>query len=133
MDKFPLCTNEQFVKLNMFPVSNAVRYDIRKCGCINPCLEIAFDVQPDARRIQKPNVTLIEIFPSRPEIEIMKEIRSYTFASLISDIGGALGFYLGACILTCFEIVDCIIRMIIRQLVDKMNRPNQNIPKKIMM
>ncbi|GAB6028192.1 acid-sensing (proton-gated) ion channel [Chamberlinius hualienensis] len=113
---YPLCTYDQFLSIYNYTLINTfAKIDASKCDCGRPCKDMNYDIKPDYRSTKEPGKSTVIIAPGRADTESMYEVRAYTHTSLVSDIGGALGLYLGACILTFFEIINLAYQAVIRK------------------
>ena len=103
-----------------------------KCDCLYPCNQIMYDTKLTTLTIPTPMVlaenrlrndtyvTTEEImqnminlkvyFPSL-QVTKVKQVAAYTFVELISNLGGQLGLFLGASLLTITEFFDYICRL----------------------
>ncbi|XP_071484466.1 acid-sensing ion channel 2-like [Diadema antillarum] len=68
---------------------------------------IAASFRTTPSNVQK-NVCAVNIFMKDLTIQKISQQADYTVASLMSDIGGSLGLWLGGSVLTLFELVDLI-------------------------
>ncbi|XP_071477670.1 acid-sensing ion channel 2-like [Diadema antillarum] len=68
---------------------------------------IAESFRTTPSNVQK-NVCAVNIFMKDLTIQKISQQADYTVASLMSDIGGSLGLWLGGSVLTLFELVDLI-------------------------
>ncbi|KAJ1354695.1 hypothetical protein KIN20_011696 [Parelaphostrongylus tenuis] len=52
---------------------------------------------------------MLEIYYEQMSYEILKESESYSIVNLVSDVGGQMGLWMGASVLTAIEIVIFLI------------------------
>jgi hypothetical protein len=92
----------------------------KKTGCISPCKfkEYKFALDPD-RFDMKLNFTLLEVDFADDKVIIEKEVEGYSFISLVSDIGGALGLFLGFSFVMVWDGVEEIIKKIGKYLIKR--------------
>ena len=54
---------------------------------------------------------MLEIYYEQMSYEVLKESEAYLLVNLVSDIGGQAGLWMGASILTCFELSSFFVRI----------------------
>ncbi|GAB6026163.1 hypothetical protein CHUAL_012364 [Chamberlinius hualienensis] len=80
------------------------------CNCYRPCVDSHIEVDVDTSTENDRWATHITVYNSREEVAFLKEKRSFVLYALVCDIGGIIGLYLGACLLTFTEITHIIIK-----------------------
>ena len=102
-----------------------------ECDCLYPCKQTLYDTQlttlylptpmvlaenllrnetyTTAEEIVKNMINLKVYFPSLT-VNKVKQVAAFTFDELISNIGGQLGLFLGASVLTMCELIDYLCR-----------------------
>ncbi|XP_072171081.1 acid-sensing ion channel 1-like [Diadema setosum] len=107
-------------------------YDVfiqtQSCECPVPCFQreysafisttkypSTFWIDVEADRIDgtewdaRDNLCELSVYMKNLNILHISQQTGYTFSSLLSDIGGGLGLWIGGSILTCFEVFDLIV------------------------
>uniref|UniRef100_UPI003F8D8F44 proton dissociation permeative sodium channel (PDPNaC1) n=1 Tax=Scolopendra mutilans TaxID=2836329 RepID=UPI003F8D8F44 len=105
----PYCNYTNFPQ--MYTRFNKILKGFNKTNCLCPrkCRETRYEIQYQFNIGGFNNQTFIKI-TSRNSITLETEYWSYNFYSLLSDIGGSLGLFLGASILSMCEIMQKILR-----------------------
>lgn len=89
------------------------------CNCLKPCNELLYTTKFDMRYV--PNNTnsrsVVKIYYEDMTYERIEENLSYGIVSLLCDIGGNLGLFLGACVISIFEIVEIIAVFVINKIM----------------
>uniref|UniRef100_T1JKA6 Uncharacterized protein n=1 Tax=Strigamia maritima TaxID=126957 RepID=T1JKA6_STRMM len=108
--KQEMCDNWTKTK-SAYNISVQIYSDLRvgECQCPRICNEKVYTTSLDDTG-HNGNLTIISLYYSDNYHEIIKEKYTYVFSALISDIGGNLGLFLGACILTLMEVVETLVR-----------------------
>ncbi|XP_055951502.1 acid-sensing ion channel 1-like [Argiope bruennichi] len=75
--------------------------------CHEPCIFYRFQSKVSCMSLGGQNISRVEILYNAKQY-VYREYRKTTFSSLFSQIGGALGLYLGASIITVVEIITFI-------------------------
>lgn len=89
---------------------------INSTGCLKPCsyteykmvgsekynIEYELEGMEQAKNVFQHNI----YFYATEEITILKELRSYSGLSLLADIGGSLGMFLGFSFLSLWDLVE---------------------------
>ncbi|CAI4226053.1 unnamed protein product [Auanema sp. JU1783] len=116
------------------------------CRCVHPCKQDVYSTtysaakwpsgsikmecegrDPDCNSYYGKHAAMLEIYYEQMSYEILKESGSYLFVNLISDIGGQAGLWIGASVLTLFEILFFLFRC----LTILLNRCCRRKPKKM--
>ena len=120
---FPCCT--EMDKLKMFERINTDMFllsdledIIYKTGCIAPCVYKEYKLVAEPDKINSSEKILYLAFAEN-EIIVDKEIEIYSWISLLSDIGGALGLFLGFSFVMVWDAVEVVIRKMKRYLRDR--------------
>ena len=61
----------------------------------------------DVTRFMRDNLVRLIVFYDNMSYEISKQQPSYDFAFFLGDIGGQIGFFVGAGAMSYFELIDC--------------------------
>ncbi|VDK85483.1 unnamed protein product [Cylicostephanus goldi] len=69
---------------------------------------------------------MLEIYYEQMSYEVLRESESYSFVNLISDIGGQMGLWLGASVLTAIEILIFLISVVSIALGTHLNYGDKN-------
>ena len=67
----------------------------------------------------KDNIALLEFFFSDKGRQIIHHREAYGLYPLLCDIGGAMGLFVGASILTTFELIDAILHHACKKVCKK--------------
>ena len=120
---FPLCSKMD--QLNMFhrlyfvmSVSKELEDIIKKTGCLAPCEYKEYKIVLEPDRSYSPKNMLYLGFTDNKLI-IEKELEGYSLISLVSDIGGALGLFLGFSFVMLWDGAELIIRKMRKYLRDR--------------
>ena len=115
--EFPICDDLEKIQIleKMFQ-SNSEGYleqVVDNTKCMPPCLfnEYKLGLEPDkwdSKAISKNKIFKLKFTDNKTIIE--KEIESYSFVSLVSDIGGALGLFLGFSFVMVWDEAEALIR-----------------------
>ncbi|CAB4004599.1 acid-sensing ion channel 1 isoform X2, partial [Paramuricea clavata] len=62
------------------------------------------------------NLLAIDIFYEDLNYNIIKQVPAYSLPNLLGEIGGLMGLFLGASILTLLEFFDLVILIILNRL-----------------
>ena len=95
----PICEDlkkiKTFEKLSLDYINDDLESIVEQTKCLPPCQynEYKFAAEPDKYDV-KSIKTLTLMFPKK-KVTIETEVELYSFISLVSDIGGALGLFLG--------------------------------------
>lgn len=75
-----------------------------KTGWSKPSESVIKNQENSARQKNGNNMILLDIYYSRMEYTLLKEVEIYSVPSLISNVGGAVGLYLGASLMTFLQL-----------------------------
>ena len=108
---------------------------MRNCKCTEPCDTMkyhaylsygAFPSEEAAKeysnnsekmkRSFRKNLLAMDIFFEELNYNIIRQVPAYSLQSILGEIGGLMGLFLGASILTVFEFVDVIIIIVLTRL-----------------
>ncbi|VDM77570.1 unnamed protein product [Strongylus vulgaris] len=68
--------------------------------------------EKDCNSYYSEHAAMLEIYYEQMSYEVLRESESYSFVNLISDIGGQMGLWLGASVLTAIEILIFLISVV---------------------
>uniref|UniRef100_A0A3P9A6U2 Acid-sensing ion channel 1 n=1 Tax=Esox lucius TaxID=8010 RepID=A0A3P9A6U2_ESOLU len=121
----PYCTPEQYKECADPALDFLVERDNDYCVCQTPCnmtrfgKELSFVKIPSkasakylAKKYNKTeqyiadNILVLDIFFEALNYETIEQTKAYEFAGLLGDIGGQMGLFIGASILTILELFD---------------------------
>ncbi|KAJ7999404.1 hypothetical protein DPEC_G00194050 [Dallia pectoralis] len=121
----PYCTPEQYKECADPALDFLVEKDNDYCVCQTPCnmtrfgKELSFVRIPSkasakylAKKYNKTeqyigdNILVLDIFFEALNYETIEQTKAYEFAGLLGDIGGQMGLFIGASILTILELFD---------------------------
>ncbi|XP_067942103.1 acid-sensing ion channel 1C-like isoform X2 [Watersipora subatra] len=127
----PLCTPHQFeCAEEMLEQSN-------DCLCQNPCHAVQYPYamslleirettidklrkdHPIPPELNTDNIIVLNIYFDSLSFETVTQVPAYTFNSIISDLGGAMGLWLGASILAAAQMLDYCGRMCHARFISK--------------
>ena len=122
--QFPACSNiSQIILIERKAVNISYHYDleavIKTTSCLPPCQYLEFKLALDSDKFSGMNYSGVGIQFVDNKVSVDKEIEIYSWISLVSDIGGALGLFLGFSFLMlwdwaaqvlgrCIEFMDTI-------------------------
>ncbi|KJH39990.1 degenerin [Dictyocaulus viviparus] len=66
----------------------------------------------DCKSYYSKHAVMLEIYYEQMSYEILRESESYSIVNLVSDVGGQMGLWLGASVLTAIEIIIFLIDML---------------------
>ncbi|KAK6760068.1 hypothetical protein RB195_021547 [Necator americanus] len=111
-------------------LSESVRMIKRKsCRCTHACKQDVYTTtysaakwpsgsvrmectEKDCNSYFSEHAAMLEIYYEQMSYEVLRESESYSFVNLISDIGGQMGLWLGASVLTAIEILIFFISVV---------------------
>ncbi|XP_046882298.1 acid-sensing ion channel 1B isoform X1 [Hypomesus transpacificus] len=127
----PYCTPEQYKECADPALDFLVERDNDYCVCETPCnmtrfgKEMSFVRIPSkasakylAKKYNKTeqyiadNILVLDIFFEALNYETIEQKKAYEFAGLLGDIGGQMGLFIGASILTILELFDYLYEVI---------------------
>ncbi|KAK6169650.1 hypothetical protein SNE40_020653 [Patella caerulea] len=84
------------------------------CDCKRPCLETKYDYElssfPLTPNRQTPSEFVVTISFKDMMVTTVEHEPELDFGDIISHLGGYMGFYLGASVLTLFELVEVVLK-----------------------
>lgn len=144
----PYCTPEQYKECADPALDFLVERDNTFCVCETPCnttrysKELSFVKIPSkasakylAKKFNKTeqyiadNIMVLDIFFEALNYETIEQKKAYELAGLLGDIGGQMGLFIGASILTILELFDYLYEVIKFKLCrckNKKQRANNN-------
>ncbi|KAK1898155.1 Acid-sensing ion channel 1B [Dissostichus eleginoides] len=144
----PYCTPELYKECADPALDFLVERDNDFCVCETPCnmtrysKELSFVKIPSkasakylakkynkSEQYIKDNIMVLDIFFEALNYETIEQKKAYEVAGLLGDIGGQMGLFIGASILTILEIFDYLYEVIKYKLCrcsDKKHKHNNN-------
>ncbi|KAL7069600.1 hypothetical protein ACQ4LE_010876, partial [Meloidogyne hapla] len=130
-DNTKVCNSSNALDSNCLLVESIRFTRAQQCHCKHPCVHDVYttafssarliseafrSVQCSGRRACKTefdadSAAMLEIYYEQMSHEVLTESESYMFVNFISDIGGQAGLWLGASILTLFEVFVFVFRI----------------------
>ncbi|NXD66305.1 ASI1C protein, partial [Eolophus roseicapillus] len=120
-----VCTPEQYKECADPALDFLVKKDSDYCACRTPCAMVRYGKElsmvkipskASARYLAKKfnkteqyiadNVLVLDIFFEALNYEMIEQKKAYEVAGLLGDIGGQMGLFIGASLLTILEIFD---------------------------
>ncbi|KAM6282442.1 acid-sensing ion channel 3 isoform 2-T2 [Porphyrio hochstetteri] len=120
-----VCTPEQYKECADPALDFLVKKDSEYCACRTPCAMVRYGKELSmvkipskasarylARKFNKTeqyiadNVLVLDIFFEALNYEMIEQKKAYEVAGLLGDIGGQMGLFIGASLLTILEIFD---------------------------
>ena len=101
---------QRFENLCMDIISDNLTSIVKQTKCLTPCQynEYKFASEPDTYQTNGYQLITLK-FPDN-EVTIETEVELYSFISLVSDIGGALGLFLGFSFVMVWDEAEGVIR-----------------------
>ncbi|KAE9416027.1 hypothetical protein Angca_008566, partial [Angiostrongylus cantonensis] len=101
----------------------------KSCRCMHPCKQDVYTTtysaakwpsesnriecdSKDCNSYYSEHAAMLEIYYEQMSYEILRESESYSIVNLVSDVGGQMGLWLGASVLTAIEIVIFLINIL---------------------
>uniref|UniRef100_A0A673YW62 Acid-sensing ion channel 1 n=1 Tax=Salmo trutta TaxID=8032 RepID=A0A673YW62_SALTR len=141
----PYCTPEQYKECADPALDFLVERDNDYCVCETPCnmtrfgKEMSFVKIPSkasakylAKKYNKTeqyiadNILVLDIFFEALNYETIEQTKAYEFAGLLGDIGGQMGLFIGASILTILELFDYLYEVIKYKLCRCSNKKHKH-------
>ncbi|XP_078660711.1 acid-sensing ion channel 2-like isoform X2 [Branchiostoma floridae x Branchiostoma belcheri] len=139
---FPICTPDIYVECADQALDFLVKSDNKKCVCDTPCNTTRYNlfmshvkfpseqaVKYLARKYGKPedyfrkNTLVMNIFFEALNYETIEQQKAYEVASLLGDIGGQMGLFIGASILTILELFDYLYEVLKDKCTERRHQP----------
>nr|CAB3223602.1 acid-sensing ion channel 2 [Phallusia mammillata] len=127
----PYCTPEQYMQCADSALDFLVKEDVKQCVCETPCdvtrynLEMSTLQLPSTQALSylaykfqetedyvKNNYVKLNIFFEALNYETIEQKVAYEIPGLFGDIGGQMGLFIGASILTILELFDYVYEVI---------------------
>ena len=101
---------QRFENLCMDVILDNLTIIVKQTKCLTPCQynEYKFASKPDTYQTNGYQLVILK-FPDN-EVTIETEVELYSFISLVSDIGGALGLFLGFSFVMVWDEAEGVIR-----------------------
>ncbi|XP_032298655.1 acid-sensing ion channel 3 [Coturnix japonica] len=131
-----VCTPEQYKECADPALDFLVKKDSEYCACRTPCDTVRYGKElsmvkipskASAKYLDKKfnkseqyiadNVLVLDIFFEALNYEMIEQKKAYEVAGLLGDIGGQMGLFIGASILTILEIFDYLYEVFRDKLV----------------
>ncbi|XP_056404562.1 acid-sensing ion channel 2 [Hyla sarda] len=140
----PFCTPEQYKECAEPALSLLTEKDGSYCTCTMPCNLTRYNKElsmvkipskTSAKYLEKKfnksekyiseNILVLDVFFEALNYETIEQRKAYEVAGLLGDIGGQMGLFIGASILTILELFDYIYELIKEKLLDLLGRDNE--------
>ncbi|CAH1240963.1 ASIC1 [Branchiostoma lanceolatum] len=139
---FPICTPDVYVECADQALDFLVKSDNKKCVCDTPCNTTRYNlfmshvkfpseqaVKYLARKYAKredyfrKNTLVLNVFFEALNYETIEQQKAYEVASLLGDIGGQMGLFIGASILTILELFDYLYEVLKDKCTERRHQP----------
>ncbi|KAM5135924.1 acid-sensing ion channel 2 isoform 2-T2 [Mantella aurantiaca] len=140
----PFCTPEQYKECAEPALSLLTEKDGGYCMCSMPCNLTRYNKElsmvkipskTSAKYLEKKfnksekyiseNILVLDVFFEALNYETIEQKKAYEVAGLLGDIGGQMGLFIGASILTILELFDYIYELIKEKLLDLLGKENE--------
>ncbi|XP_054848799.1 acid-sensing ion channel 2 [Eublepharis macularius] len=140
----PFCTPEQYKECAEPALGLLGEKDSSYCVCQTPCNLTRYNKElsmvkipskTSAKYLEKKfnksekyiseNILVLDIFFEALNYETIEQKKAYEVAALLGDIGGQMGLFIGASILTILEIFDYIYELIKEKLLDLLGQEEE--------
>ncbi|XP_074199141.1 acid-sensing ion channel 2 isoform X1 [Camelus bactrianus] len=137
----PFCTPEQHKECAEPALGLLAEKDSNYCLCRTPCNLTRYNKElsmvkipskTSAKYLEKKfnksekyiseNILVLDIFFEALNYETIEQKKAYEVAALLGDIGGQMGLFIGASILTILELFDYIYELIKEKLLDLLGK-----------
>nr|XP_003933075.2 acid-sensing ion channel 2 [Saimiri boliviensis boliviensis] len=137
----PFCTPEQHKECAEPALGLLAEKDSNYCLCRTPCNLTRYNKElsmvkipskTSAKYLEKKfnksekyiseNILVLDIFFEALNYETIEQKKAYEVAALLGDIGGQMGLFIGASILTVLELFDYIYELIKEKLLDLLGK-----------
>ncbi len=117
----PACTPIQtYLCFKNYTQQFSIAREKCKASCLQPCYSVTYRKQYSSALFELNNVNLsddtvashISVYYDSFEIIVTREINTMTFASVLANVGGAMGVFVGASLMSLVEIVILICDLI---------------------
>uniref|UniRef100_A0A8C2FRE8 Acid-sensing (proton-gated) ion channel 2 n=2 Tax=Cyprinus carpio TaxID=7962 RepID=A0A8C2FRE8_CYPCA len=138
----PYCTPEQYK--DCAEPALGVSVEGTNCICRSPCNMTRYNKElsmvkipskTSARYLEKKfnrsekyitdNILVLDVFFEALNYETIEQKKAYEVAGLLGDIGGQMGLFIGASILTILELFDYAYEVVKERLLDLLNREEE--------
>ncbi|XP_053141701.1 acid-sensing ion channel 4 isoform X1 [Hemicordylus capensis] len=143
-----ICSPNVYIECADHTLDTAVEDSQERCSCPTPCnltrygKEISMVRIPNkgsarylARKYKRnetyirDNFLVLDIFFEALNYEAIEQKKAYNLAGLLGDIGGQMGLFIGASVLTVLEILDYIYEVIRDKVAHGLRRPKPPLKK----
>ncbi|XP_027016903.1 acid-sensing ion channel 2 isoform X2 [Tachysurus fulvidraco] len=137
----PFCTPEQYKDCAEPALAALSSVEGSSCMCRNPCNMTRYNKElsmvkipskTSARYLEKKfnrsekyitdNILVLDIFFEALNYETIEQKKAYEVAGLLGDIGGQMGLFIGASILTILELFDYAYEVVKDRILDLLSR-----------
>lgn len=94
------------------------------CDCKRKCTDVIYSVMSDVVNMPWEWKSTVQLSYPINIYEVVIENHAYSLESLLSDIAGSIGFYMGVCILSIVEIVNNIVK---KKILARFQRQNNDV------
>ncbi|NWZ86908.1 ASIC2 protein, partial [Poecile atricapillus] len=141
----PFCTPEQYKECAEPALSLLAEKDSNYCICRTPCNLTRYNKElsmvkipskTSAKYLEKKfnksekyiseNILVLDIFFEALNYETIEQKKAYEVAALLGDIGGQMGLFIGASILTILELFDYLYELIKEKLLDLLGKEEED-------
>ncbi|XP_075894583.1 acid-sensing ion channel 2 isoform X1 [Nelusetta ayraudi] len=138
------CTPEQYKDCAEPALAKLSAMESSSCMCRTPCNMTRYNKElsmvkipskTSARYLQKKfnksekyitdNILVLDIFFEALNYETIEQKKAYEVAGLLGDIGGQMGLFIGASILTILELFDYAYEVVKERLLDLLSREDE--------
>ncbi|XP_043910997.1 acid-sensing ion channel 2-like [Protopterus annectens] len=140
----PYCTPEQYKECAEPALGVLAEKDSDNCLCRTPCNLTRYNKElsmvkipskTSAKYLEKKynksekyisdNILILDIFFEALNYETIEQKKAYEVAGLLGDIGGQMGLFIGASILTILELFDYIYEVLKDRLLDLLGKEEE--------
>nr|XP_055047965.1 acid-sensing ion channel 2 isoform X3 [Misgurnus anguillicaudatus] len=140
----PYCTPEQYKDCAEPALAALSAVEGTNCVCRSPCNMTRYNKElsmvkipskTSARYLEKKfnksekyitdNILVLDVFFEALNYETIEQKKAYEVAGLLGDIGGQMGLFIGASILTILELFDYAYEVVKERLLDMLNREEE--------
>ncbi|XP_028841363.1 acid-sensing ion channel 2 isoform X4 [Denticeps clupeoides] len=141
----PYCTPEQYKDCAEPALAALSAVEGSGCVCRTPCNTTRYNKElsmvkipskTSARYLEKrfnrsekyisDNILVLDVFFEALNYETIEQKKAYEVAGLLGDIGGQMGLFIGASILTILEMFDYAYEMVKERLLDYLHRDEED-------
>ncbi|KPP80209.1 hypothetical protein Z043_100160 [Scleropages formosus] len=140
----PFCTPEQYKECAEPALATLAEKENSDCMCRTPCNLTRYNKElsmvkipskTSARYLERKfnksekyiadNILVLDVFFEALNYETIEQKKAYEVASLLGDIGGQMGLFIGASILTILELFDYAYEVMKDRLLDLLSREDE--------